>query len=166
MAADAIELLTDDHEQVAALFDEYDEVSADADDAGRRRLAQGICDALTVHAQLEEEVFYPAARGALTDESLVDAALADHAEIADMITEIESMDAADAAYDAGIRELRARVERHVEREENELFAQFATMDLDVDELGTELAERRSEIEAMRDPGIREPTERYPAGPSM
>ena len=70
---DAIAMLTNDHKEVKALFKQYDKlVKADADDEERLSIATQICQMLTVHATIEEEIFYPAAREAEVEEDLLD----------------------------------------------------------------------------------------------
>ena len=91
-STDAIEMLTADHKEVKALFKQYDElVEAEADDDEKQALAEQICQMLTVHATIEEEIFYPAAREVLgDDEDLVDEADVEHATAKDLIAQIEA----------------------------------------------------------------------------
>ena len=77
---DAVQLLTSDHEEVKALFKEYQGlVDQEKGDEEKEALARQICLMLTVHATTEEEIFYPAARQALEDEDLLDEAEVEHA---------------------------------------------------------------------------------------
>ena len=71
---DAIKLLTEDHAKVKKLFREYEKLSKKEDEDGKEELAQQICKELTIHAQLEEEIFYPAARQAIKDDDLLNEA--------------------------------------------------------------------------------------------
>jgi hemerythrin superfamily protein len=90
-ASDAIKLLTQDHKDVHALFREYDKmVEGDAGDDERQDLAMKICEMVAVHATIEEEFFYPAARAALgEDADLIDEAAVEHASAKDLIAQIE-----------------------------------------------------------------------------
>ena len=142
-ALDALSLLREDHEEVSDMLDEYEE--AEADD--RQDIAQSICEALTVHARIEEEIFYPAAREVLVEEDreLVNEADVEHATLKQLIERIQSLDGADDHFDAMVRVLGAYVKHHVGEEENELFPKLEDTELDLEALGQRLAQRRSEL---------------------
>ena len=86
----ALELLEQDHREVEEWFDEYDELKED--DNRKGALAEKICLALKVHAQIEEEIFYPQAREATKDNDLIDEAAVEHATVKHLIGEIEGME--------------------------------------------------------------------------
>jgi hemerythrin superfamily protein len=116
----ALELLEQDHREVEEWFDEYDQLE-DKDDDRKVELAEKICLALKVHAQVEEEIFYPKARGATKDTDLIDESLVEHATVKHLISEIEAMEVGDELYDAKIRVLGEMVKHHIKEEEAELF---------------------------------------------
>ena len=121
---DAIQLLTADHKEVKTLFQQYQKlVDAEADDADKEALAQKICTMLTVHATVEEELFYPAAREALgeDDEDLVDEAAVEHASAKDLIAQIEGSSPDEPLYDAKVKVLGEYIDHHVKEEKNENF---------------------------------------------
>lgn len=143
---DALELLKNDHDEVKQLFEDYEELAADdGPDADRQAIAQRICAMLTVHATMEEEILYPAARDALDDESLVDEATVEHASAKALIAEIESMKPSEPLYDAKVKVLGEYVRHHIDEEEEELLPQLADTDVDLDALGEELLERKQEL---------------------
>lgn len=142
---DAIEMLKDDHRQVEGLFREYEELAAADELDAKEAVAAEICEKLTVHAQLEEEIFYPAARQALDEPELVDQAEEEHADARQLISEIEEMSPEDDAYDATLKALVAAIARHVEEEENEMFPKLEEAGLETESLGEQMAERRQEI---------------------
>ncbi len=143
---DALALLTADHEDVRQLFAEYDELVADDADADDRlALATEICDALTAHATAEEELFYPAARGVLDDEELLDEAESEHASARALIERIRGMEPDDDAFDATVRVLAEAVEHHVQEEEGELFPRVRDSGLDLVTLGEQIEARRDEV---------------------
>jgi len=145
---DAVSLLTSDHAEVRQMFEEYRQLLDDnAGDDRRGELAGQICSALTVHAEIEEDVFYPALRERLDDELLLDQAEVEHASVRDLVEQIESMEPDDALFDAKMLVLAEYVEHHVEEEENEIFPQAEQSGIDLDQLGAELAERRRELMA-------------------
>jgi hemerythrin-like domain-containing protein len=145
---DAVSLLTSDHAEVRQMFEEYRQLLDDnAGDDRRGELAGQICSALTVHAEIEEDVFYPALRERLDDELLLDQAEVEHASVRDLVEQIESMEPDDALFDAKVLVLAEYVEHHVQEEENEIFPQAEQSGIDLDRLGAELAERKRELMA-------------------
>ena len=142
-AQDAIALLKADHRQVEEWFDEYDELKEDDD--RKAELAQKICLALKVHAQIEEEIFYPQAREATKDNDLIDEAVVEHATVKNLIAEIESMEVGEDLYDAKIRVLGEMVKQHIKEEEEELFPELEPAKMDLEAFGKELAERKEEL---------------------
>ena len=145
-STDAIALLTNDHQEVKDLFERYQDLAqADSDDEEKKNLAEEICTMLTVHATIEEEIFYPAARDAIDDESLLNEAEVEHQSAKDLIAQIQASDPSDALYDAQVKVLGEYVNHHVEEEEGELFPRVKEADLDLDELGAEMSARQEEL---------------------
>ena len=145
---DAIALLSGDHTEVRQMFEEYRQlVEGNAGDDRRGELAAQICSALTMHAELEEDIFYPAMRDGLDDELLLDQAEVEHGSARELIEQIESMDPGDALYDATVLVLGEYVDHHVQEEETEIFPQAEKSGIDLDQLGAELAERKRELMA-------------------
>jgi hemerythrin superfamily protein len=101
---------------------------------------------LTVHATIEEELFYPAARENSTEQDLLDEAEVEHASAKDLIAQIEGMDAGDELYDAKVKVLGEYIDHHV-KEEEELFPKVKRAKLDLEALGGELAARKQELQA-------------------
>ena len=145
-AADAVSLLSADHAEVKQMFETYRQlVDENADDEQRGELARNICGMLTVHAEIEEEIFYPAMRENVDDELALDEAEVEHAAARELIEQIEGMDPGDALYDAKVIVLGEYVDHHVQEEENELFPQAEKAGIDLDDLGAELASRKREL---------------------
>ena len=140
----AFDVLEQDHREVEEWFDEYDELK-DSDEDRKAELAEKICLALKIHAQIEEEIFYPRAREATKDDDLIDEAIVEHATVKNMIGEIEEMDVGEELYDAKIRVLGEMVKRHIREEEEELFPELQSAKVDLDAVGKELAERKEEL---------------------
>src|SRR3954470_15361537 len=138
----ALDLLEEDHHQVDGFFDEYETL----EDVGEKeKLALKICLALTVHTQIEEEIFYPAAREAIEKAELIDEAIVEHASAKQLIAEIEEMDASDELYDAKVKVLGEQVRHHVEEEEDELFPEVESSELNLGTLGKKMAERKAAL---------------------
>lgn len=139
---DAIKLLTEDHNKVKRLFKEFEKLSKKNDEKGKEELAAQICKELTVHAQLEEEIFYPAVREAIDDDELMNEAMVEHGSAKDLIAQIQSMAARDPMYDAVVTVLREYINHHVEEEQNEMFPKVKKSDMDLEEVGLEMVERK------------------------
>lgn len=143
---DAIKLLTQDHREVKALFQEYQSlVDHEAQDDEKQPVAAQICALLTVHATIEEEIFYPAAQEAIKEPDLVDEAQVEHASAKELIAQIEGSSPADELYDAKVKVLGEYIDHHVKEEEGDLFPQARRARIDLEALGAELAERKAEM---------------------
>jgi hemerythrin superfamily protein len=139
---DAIALLRADHAKVSDLFGQFEKArSADK----KARLAEQICAELKVHAQIEEEIFYPAAREVLRDEALLDEATVEHASAKDLIAQIEAASPGDDLFDARVTVLAEYIKHHVKEEHNELFPQLRKTRIDLKALGQALAERKEQL---------------------
>lgn len=142
---DAIHLLASDHDEVENLFKQFQKSRQDG--ARKSDIVQRICAALTVHAEIEEEIFYPAMRDALPDkdESMIDEAAVEHETIRNLVEEIEDSDKDDEMLAARMKVLCQYVMHHVKEEEREIFPRAKKARLDLDELGAELLERKMEL---------------------
>ncbi len=146
-AQDAIAMLKADHERVRRLVEQFEHASDDDD--RKRRLADRICQELDVHAQLEEELFYPAVRAAVDDEDLMDEAQVEHQSAKDLIRQIRSMSPDDALFDAKVKVLGEYVDHHVREEESQMFPKAKRARVDVAGLARRMAERRTQLEGER-----------------
>ena len=145
---DAFALLTADHRTVKGLFKEFEKLSKEGDvDEEKAQLVRQICNELTVHAQVEEEIFYPALREAIDDEDLMDEADIEHASAKDLIAQLEGMEPGDDHYDARVTVLGEYVDHHVKEEEGEMFSKARKADVDAADLGAQIAERKEELKA-------------------
>ena len=143
---DATRLLAEDHREVHALFDHYrklGEGGASGDE--RRPLAEEICTLLTVHAALEEEIFYPAARAAAVDASVLDEAEVEHASAKDLIAQIRDAEPDAPLYDAKVSVLGEYINHHAREEEQELFPKCRASSMDLHDLGIRIAARKDEL---------------------
>jgi hemerythrin superfamily protein len=143
---DATALLQRDHADVRKLFKQFEKLAdAEAEGEERQALAQQICTMLTVHATIEEEIFYPAAREAEVEEDLLDEAEVEHASAKDLIAQIQSMSPDDELYDAKVKVLGEYVDHHVEEEEGQMFPKCRRAKMDLAGLAQDLAERKAEL---------------------
>ncbi len=145
-SVDAIALLTEDHKKVQKLFQEFEKLS-DADDMeSKQALVEMICAELTIHATIEEEIFYPAARQAVENEDLLDEAEVEHATAKELVAQLETMQAGDDLYDAKVTVLNEYIDHHVKEEQNQLFPQVKKAKLDLEALGEKMLERKQELQ--------------------
>jgi hemerythrin superfamily protein len=143
---EAIALLRADHKVVSDLFDDYEKTRSNSK---KKELVKQICTELSVHAQIEEEIFYPAAKKALNDKELIPEATVEHATLKDLIAQVEDVEPNGEMYDAKIKVLSEYVKHHVKEEQNELFPKVKASKLDLIELGAQLTERKEELLAAR-----------------
>ncbi|MDB5728488.1 MAG: hemerythrin protein [Noviherbaspirillum sp.] len=139
---DAIAILKDDHKNVKKLFKDFDKMKDKAEDSAKEALVKRICTELTIHAQIEEEIFYPAARKAIGDEDLLDEATVEHASAKDLIRQLQSMAVSDPLYDAKVTVLGEYVDHHVQEEQDEMFKKAKKAKMDMEKLGRKLATRK------------------------
>jgi hemerythrin superfamily protein len=143
---DAIALLKADHRQVEGWFEQFE--STRSDDR-KQKLAQQICQALKVHTEIEEEIFYPAFLQATEDKDMHHEAEVEHGGAKKLIAEIESSGPKDDYYDAKVKVLSEMIKHHVKEEEQRggMFAEARDSDMDLRALGEQLAARKSELMA-------------------
>jgi len=142
---DAIALLKADHRQVADWFAEFEK----ANSKRKLALATDICNALTVHTTIEEEIFYPAFLEATEDKDLHHEAEIEHDAAKKLIAEIEASGPDDDYYDSKVKVLSEMIKHHVKEEEQPggMFAEARKSDMDLDSLGEEMAARKAELES-------------------
>lgn len=143
--SDAIKLLIDDHNKVKKMFKEFEKIGKNNAEEEKEALATQICKELTVHAQLEEEIFYPAVREGIDDEALMNEAMVEHAEAKGLIAQIQAMQASNPMYDALMTVLGENIEHHIEEEQKDMFPKVKKLKLDLEELGREMAERKEKL---------------------
>ena len=142
---DAIAMLKADHAAVSAMFAEYEKTRSVPK---KKALVAEICTALSVHAQIEEEIFYPAVKAALKDKLLVPEATVEHTSVKDLIAQIEGLEPDGEMYDAKVKVLSEYVKHHVKEEQNEMFPKAKSSSLDMDDLGAQMAARKDELMAL------------------
>ena len=137
-------MLKADHQRVADLFEEFE--SAKSGKSKMSIVAQ-ICTELTVHAQIEEEIFYPAVKAALKDQKMVPEATVEHAAVKNLIAEVQGKEPYGEMYDAKVKVMGEFVKHHVKEEEKEMFPKVRKTDLDLKALGDKMATRKEELMA-------------------
>jgi hemerythrin-like domain-containing protein len=162
---DAITLLKEEHRNVEQLFEQFEQ----ADETQLSAIATRICEMLTVHAQIEEEILYPAAKQVFEEEEseegtdLVNEASVEHGTAKDLIAKIEAMTPEHETFRATVTVLGEYIKHHVKEEEGELFPALKQTELDLKELGAQLVGRRAAL--IEELGIEEQPPETPRGRS-
>lgn len=142
---DPISILRDEHNQVQNLFKEFAQLHKAEDDEGAGRVAERICNELTMHATIEEEIFYPAVRRAVDDNDLLNEAEIEHAATNDLVEQIESMQSSDGRYAAAVKVLGEYVDHHIREEQEKMFPLAKQANLDSGSLAQEMLARKQEL---------------------
>jgi hemerythrin superfamily protein len=143
---DAVALLKADHRKVEDLFAKFEAAKGDGQ---KKSIAEQICMELTIHAKIEEDIFYPACEGKV-EEDLLKEAYVEHDGAKVLIAEIEAGGPDDEFYDAKVKVLSEQIEHHVKEEEQRvegMFAQARKAGLDMDALGEQMAAEKAELMA-------------------
>ena len=143
----ATHMIRMDHSHVMTAFHQYDE---DASPQQRKALANTVCLALEVHAQLEEEIFYPALRAVDPDGAVLAKSVPEHDEMRRLIGRLQMLDAENPEHDRVFYELMRDVIHHVADEETVLLPQAELVLADrLEELGAQMTKRRMQLSVPR-----------------
>jgi hemerythrin superfamily protein len=140
----AIEMLKEDHSKVQKAFKEFEKMDRE-DTETIKQVVQTVCEELKVHTTLEEEIFYPAVREAIEDEDIMNEASVEHETAKMLIEQLENMGPDDPNYCATFTVLGEYVKHHVKEEEGEMFPHAKKTDLDFEDLGQRMRERKQEL---------------------
>lgn len=140
---DAIQLLRKDHEEVNRMFEEFEK----ADEDRKFELAADICQALTVHTTIEEEIFYPQVREAIDAEDMMIEAEIEHDSAKHLIEKIQEGEVDEVQLSAMIKVLQEYVNHHINEEQRRMFPRVRKAGIDLQALGQELLERKTELES-------------------
>jgi hemerythrin superfamily protein len=133
-------MLKEDHARVQSLFDDLEKAETDRE---MRQLASAICSELTLHSQVEEEIFYPEVRTAIATPRLVDEAEVEHGSVRELIAKVETSDPSDDHFAALVKVLAEYVKHHVKQEEGRIFREIRRSELDLAALGERMREYKS-----------------------
>ncbi len=141
---EATAILRADHKLVNALFEQFGSTRSANKKA---QIVAQICKELTIHAEIEEEIFYPAVKAAMKDKELVPEATVEHATLKDLIAQLEGVTPDGEMYDAKVKVMGEYVKHHVKEEQNEMFPKAKSTKLDMMELGAQMLARKQELMA-------------------
>ncbi len=134
----ALEVLKEDHDYVKKAFRAFEKT----DEEDQPMLVRNVCQALKVHARIEEEIFYPAVRKAIKDKDLMEEAEVEHDSAKALIRELERMKPSDPKYAATFTVLGEYVNHHVKEEEQEMFPKARRARINLKTLGARLMGRK------------------------
>jgi len=141
---DAIALLRADHKKVSELYAQYESTRSPA---RKKALVATICLELSVHARVEEEIFYPAVKAALKDKEMIPEAQVEHASLKELIAQVKDREPDGEMFDAKIKVMSEYTKHHVKEEQNEIFPAARKTRLDMLDLGARIAARKQELQA-------------------
>ena len=137
----ALELLKEDHQTVASLFEQAESTEKEAQ---KKRLFEQIASALEAHTHIEETIFYPALQEQEELKDLVMEAFEEHKQVKTLIREMGNLTDGSEKFDAKLKVMKENVEHHVEEEENEMFPQVEQLfdESQLEELGQQMEEAK------------------------
>ncbi|MCE4538663.1 hemerythrin domain-containing protein [Pelomonas sp. P7] len=141
-AKDAIGMLREDHKKVLGLFEDYEKARSAT---VKKRLVQQICEELTIHTQIEDEIFYPEFKAALKDKELVPEARVEHDSVKALIAQVQDKEPDGEDFDAKVRVMGEFVKHHVKEEQNEMFPKAKDSRMDLVELGERMAALKEQL---------------------
>ena len=142
-AMNALQLLKEDHDYVKKAFSAFEKM----DEEDRPALVKQVCQALKVHADIEEKIFYPAVRKAIKDEDLMNEAEVEHDSVKALIRQLERMKPSHPKYAATFTVLAEYVKHHVKEEEDEMFPKARRRKVNLAALGKKLMGRKIRLAA-------------------
>jgi len=147
----ALELLKADHAEAKKLFRQFEKLKKNEDNDGMQQVAQAVCDALRIHAQIEEEIFYPALREAGNADDALDEADVEHSHVKELVEQVASSGPGDEHFEARVKVLSEYVDHHAQEEESTIFSNARKADIDLAALGEQLESRKAELKGEQPP---------------
>jgi len=143
---DVLNMLKEDHKKVKKAFQAFERLEKGRQSEERQALVEQTCAELTLHAMLEEEVFYPAIREAMREQALIDEAEVEHGSAKTLIADLQQLAPEDRAWPATFKVLGEYIQHHIKEEESEIFPQLTRAKLDWDNLLQLMQARRESLE--------------------
>jgi hemerythrin-like domain-containing protein len=144
---DLLKMLKEDHKKAKKAFQDFERLDKQQQGDECQALVMQTCADLSVHTTLEEEIFYPAIREAMRDDSLIDEAEVEHATAKTLIADLQQLPPEDRTYAATFKVLAEYVQHHIKEEESEIFPQLTRAKLDWDDLQQQMTARRQALQA-------------------
>lgn len=141
-AMEATAMLKADHQLISTLFKDYEKAETKA---AKKKIVSQICLELSIHAQIEEEIFYPGVKAVLKDKTLIPEAIVEHATLKSLIAQVEGVEPDGEMFDAKIKVLDEYVSHHVKEEQDEMFPEAKASNLDMVALGEKMYARKQAL---------------------
>lgn len=138
----AVALLEADHQAVSKLFKQYEKAT---ETDNKKELVSKICAELSLHAQVEEEIFYPQFKLAVGDKPMIAEAIVEHSTLTDLMAQVEGKQPDGEMFDAKIKVLAEYVQHHVKEEETEMFPKAKKSKMDLEKIGMEIIARKTAL---------------------
>jgi hypothetical protein len=139
----AMALLKEDHKKVKEIFERFE--AEDTPENEKKGLAETALVELTIHAEIEEEIYYPAVRAKMDDEDIMDEALEEHHVAKLLIKELVESGLSGERFEAKFTVLAESVRHHIKEEEDEMMPKAGKVNLDFEQLGQQMMERKQEL---------------------
>ena len=143
---DAVDQLLADHQKVKGLFNQFEEIKDHASDQEKGALVEKICDELSVHEAVENDVFFPAVREVLQRKDVLQEATDDQEDAGDAIQELSELTPGEPDYDRTVSQLGSRIAAHAAEEESDVFPKVQRSQVDTEALGAKMATHKSELQ--------------------
>jgi hemerythrin superfamily protein len=145
------ELLKSDHREVSALISQLQAAGEDAASGAHTETFQKLKNSLTLHARIEEEIFYPALESFEETEDLIEEAYEEHEEVKQLLDEMSGLEPDDTEFQDLLAQLKYNIDDHVEEEENEVFPQAENLlgEETLDAMGDEMQQIKQASGTMR-----------------
>lgn len=141
-ASTIVDMLREDHQKVKDLFDEFEDTD---DSKEKQRIVETALAELDVHAKLEEDLIYPAIRGEIDEDDLMDEALEEHHVVHVLIAELKKMKPRSERYDAKFTVLGENVKHHIKEEEGDMLPKAEGLDIDWEELTARVMKKKEQL---------------------
>jgi hemerythrin-like domain-containing protein len=146
-----IAMLKADHKKVKKAFKDFEKLDPQEDPEQCQALVQQTLAEVEVHAEIEEQMFYPAARGAIKEEDLIDEAEVEHMTAKVLIGQLKGMGPDDEKYAATFKVLGEYLNHHIQEEEGEIFKQISQAGAEWDTVLEEMLAQREQL--MQEKGL-------------
>jgi hemerythrin superfamily protein len=147
---DAIDQLKADHQKVKKLFNQFENMQEGTTDREKGALVDKICDELTVHETVENEVFFPAVREVLRNKDVLEEATEEQDEAGDAIEALGELKPGEPGYDKKVHDLGSKIAAHAAEEEKDVFPKVQRSEIDTQELGAKMSSRKAELKQQHD----------------
>lgn len=140
-----VAMLKADHKKVKKAFKDFEKMDPQEDPESCRALVEQTLAEIEVHAELEEQIFYPAARGAVKEEDLLDEAEVEHMTAKVLIEQLKGMGPEQEKYAATFKVLGEYINHHVQEEEGEIFKQLGNSGAEWEMVLEEMQSQRMQL---------------------